>query len=265
MTDPTVKMNESVGYWEPVVVGQLSTTSHTPRYLGVYLASTKDILRMGDRTNEVSSQSWSYVEVQSAFQRFMNADIRFLELLFNDSPQMSSDVWEEIVRNRDIFVGSNAVRESHWLAGHAAFEILNQPFSEDPVNIKGVRNTVELGMRSLRRGRKILKGSAVDPEKVNWSAKDMSPKKMLRAVGAELDKFSQCEVRIPEVPDAKAVSDLLVDIRFAQMGGDPYDLALQVENSKNIIRTMYRQVGSSAYQFGAKAAEEAGQMRLADQ
>jgi len=51
------------------------------------------------------------------------------------------------------------------------------------------------------------------------------------------------------------VNDTLIRLRASQLP-NTHDLQAQLANAKDVIRTLYRQVASSTYRFGAKAIEK---------
>jgi hypothetical protein len=116
---------------------------------------------------------------------------------------------------------------------------------------------VQEAMDQLRQGRQLLKEGALvthmEDQSFLWDAEDLSAKKMAKALHKELAKFRACKSVLPDLADTKLASQLLIEIRLSNVHAD---LQAEIENSKDLIRTIYRQLGTSAYQYGAKALKD---------
>jgi len=62
----------------------------------------------------------------------------------------------------------------------------------------------------------------------------------------------------------RLANNLLLNLRKSQLP-NTHDLQLQLTNAKDVIRTLYRQISSSAYRFGAKAVEQETLIRMMEQ
>ena len=64
--------------------------------------------------------------------------------------------------------------------------------------------------------------------------------------------------------DRSYADSLLIHIRKSQLP-DVREVQAQLDNAKGVIRTIYRQVSSSAYRFGSKAVEKDSLLRTMDE
>ena len=253
-------MNDEVGSWEPIVVvkAPVHVRLGGEIYRGIYKADTETLLGIHKQREYVFGNDWAYYEMRAAFENIVDGVPKFVEMLFvpEDDVLIKSDVWNQIQYHRSAFLSTSAVRRSYSARAISAIEMLEHDSGKDS-DRSGRLLIVQEALDHLRQGRQLLKEGVLvtqmEDQSFLWDSKDLSVKKMAKALHKELAKFRTCKSVLPDLPDTELVSQLLVEIRLSNVHAD---LQAQIQNSKDLIRTIYRQLGTSAYQYGAKALKD---------
>ena len=272
-TDATQQMDLEVGRWEPLIFAKMPVHAAVPtsEFVGVYQCETQKYLSLHKPAQSVRGSGWSYFEVESFLRKALFCDPDALDLIFssNENFIIITEVGRSLISIAPAFLSTESVRHSYRLPAGGIISAI-ETFLRDGYKWKTnpdrakILTAAQQAVARLREGYQLLTTGTLVTQMEDlsflWDPEDLSAKKMLKFVRKELQRVNEAKSVLPDAPDSNAVSDWLVSARLAQVDLDK-DLSQQLNNAKDLIRTIYRQLGSSSFQFGAKAVEQANLMR----
>ena len=186
---------------------------------GVFITPTNQLLGFfpGADTKNHVDPDWCYHEIGKFIELAMKCNPTILEMLFLTEYEKLTEIGKLLVDNRHLFL-SNIARKSYGGYCMSQAQLLNRrgdSYGDGKAN-RYEKHTRHL-FRLLQQGSELLQTGKITVKVNNrdelFAYGKLPPEEVVTLFGQKLAEFDAIKSILPDVPDKKAVSDLLVKIR----------------------------------------------------
>ena len=265
--DGSLTVEDIQGPWDLLLVGRvgshaygLATYSSDEDFAGVFQVATESFLGLDSYpqtvTNTSKNQSktvpdYTYQELGKFCRLALSGNPTILETLWLPDYIVKHPVGEQLVSLRTEFL-SDRVRKSFGGYARQQLERLRRNGTSPSRGEKYVRHMFRL----LREGRHLVETGELqvrveDPEEL-FALGRLGFEEICERFEQEFAAFDATPSVLPKDPNTPAINEFLVQARLAALPPDK-DMAEQLENAKDVIRTMFRMQGMPGKGFGLDA------------
>lgn len=190
-------------------------------YKGIYLGTTEQLISLNKpkpqyeiKKDDIGLDMIIY-EIEKYIRLAMKGNLTILQLLYLDKYNIKTDIGDELVANRELFLGATHIRNSY--AGYAMSQIMYLKRNHVFRDSKKIEKHLFHCFRLFDQGQELLETGKItvkvkDPDKLLRISK-MSEEEATKAFEIRDKEFRACKTVLPDLSNDYLINKLLIKLR----------------------------------------------------